>query len=54
MYSEKFQIDSNEVDPFLDLSIPGLFRLLQAIAGAGVEAIGAGKEKTTDKGLMWV
>lgn len=54
MYSEKLQIDSNEVDPFLDLSIPGLFRLLQAIAGAGVEAIGAGKEKTTDKGLMWV
>ena len=54
MYSEKFLIDSNEVDPFLDLSIPGLFRLLQAIAGAGVEAIGAGKTETTDKGYMWV
>ena len=54
MYSEKILIDSNEVDPFLDLSIPGLFRLLQAIAGAGVEAIGAGKEETTDKGYMWV
>ncbi len=54
MYSEKFLIDSNEVDPFLDLSIPSLFRLLQAIAGAGVEAIGAGKKETTDKGYMWV
>ena len=54
MHSEKFLIDSNEVDPFLDLSIPGLFRLLQATAGAGVEAIGAGKAETTDKGYMWV
>ncbi len=54
MYSEKFLIDSNEVDPFLDLSIPGLFRLLQAIAGTGAEAIGTGKEETTDKGFMWV
>ncbi len=54
MYSEKFLIDSNEVDPFLDLSIPGLFRLLQAIAGTGVEAIGAGKKETTDKGYLWV
>lgn len=54
MYSEKFLIDSNEADPFLDLSVPGLFRLLQAIAEAGAEAIGAGKKQTTDKGYMWV
>ena len=54
MYSEKFLISSNEVDPFLDLSIPGLFRLLQAVATTGVASIGAGKEETTDKGYLWV
>ena len=54
MYSEKFLIGSNEVDPFLDLSIPSLFRLLQAIATTGVASIGAGKEETTDKGYLWV
>lgn len=54
MYSEKFLIGSNEVDPFLDLSIPSLFRLLQAVATTGVASIGAGKEETTDKGYLWV
>ena len=54
MYSEKFLISSNDVDPFLDLSIPALFRLLQAIATTGVASIGAGKEETTDKGYLWV
>ncbi len=54
MYTETFLVSSNDVDPFLDLSIPSLFRFLQAIATTGVAAIGAGKEETTDKGFMWV
>lgn len=54
MHSERFLISSNEVDPFLRLSIPSLFRLLQAIATSGVAEIGAGKEETTDKGYLWV
>ncbi len=54
MHTEKFLIGSNEVDRCLNLSIPSLFRLLQAIATTGAEAIGAGKSKTTDKGYLWV
>lgn len=54
MYTEKFLIGSNEVDRYQNLSIPSLFRLLQAIATTGAEQIGAGKAVTTDKGYLWV
>ena len=54
MYTEDFLIDSNWVDPFLDLSLPSLFRILQTVATNGAEAIGAGKAETTDKGYFWV
>ena len=54
MYTEDFVIGSNWVDPFLDLSLPSLFRILQTVATNGAEAIGAGKAETTDKGYFWV
>lgn len=54
MYCEDFLIDSNWVDPYLELSIPSLFRILQTVATNGAEAIGAGKSETTDKGYLWV
>ena len=54
MHTREVTISSNEVDPFLDLSLPGLFRLIQASAEEGAEAIGEGKSETTDKGYIWV
>lgn len=54
MYTESFLIGSNEVDPFLDLSLPSFFRILQEVATNGMEQIGGGKAETTDKGLLWV
>ena len=54
MRTDEYLIDSNLVDPFLGLSIPSLFRILQRSATTGAEAIGAGKEATTDKGYLWV
>lgn len=54
MRTDEYLIDSNLVDPFLDLSIPSLFRILQSSATTGAEEIGAGKEATTDKGYLWV
>lgn len=54
MYSKKYYIETSDVDPFCELKLSSLFRIMQDTATDGVEEIGTGKAMTIDKGMFWV
>lgn len=54
MFQKKYIISSSDVDPFLDLRLSCLMRILQDIAIEDAERLGVGKSKTIDKGMFWI
>ena len=54
MYKKSYYIGSNDVDKFLDLKLPSLFKMMQDISTEHAEVIGIGKENTINKGMFWV
>jgi len=53
-YEQKIKILASDVDAFQHLRLSVLFRFLQEISIAHTEALGAGRDKTLDKGALWV
>lgn len=54
VYSESLRLRSKDVDMFRRLRTSELFRLLQEASIRHTEQLGMGREKTLDKGLLWV
>ena len=54
MYIKSYYIGSNDVDQFLELKLPSLFKLMQDISTEHAEVLNIGKANTIDKGLYWV
>ncbi len=54
MKKENIKIESTMVDSSRHLKLPAFFSLIQDIATADAENVGLGKNKTMDKGLLWV
>ena len=53
-YRKTFRLKAEHVDCFRKLRIPVLMRLFQECCIAHTEQLGMGREKTLDKGLLWV
>ncbi len=53
-YSIKYKILSSDTDSSRNLRLSRLFTFLQEAAIAHTEELGAGREKTLDKGYLWV
>ncbi len=54
VYSREMLLRSRDVDMFRRLRTSELFRLLQEASIAHTEELGMGRDKTLDKGLLWV
>lgn len=54
LYTKEYKLLSSDVDMFRRLRLSRLFTMLQEAAIAHTEALGAGREKTLDRGLLWV
>ena len=54
MYEISYKITGNDVDMYKRLRISRLFTLFQEIAVAHAEMLGAWRDKTLDRGLLWV
>lgn len=54
IYKQLHLVKSDEVDTFQDLTISSLLKIFQNLSVLGSEHVGAGKDKTLDKGLIWV
>ena len=54
VYSRELLLRSRDVDMFRRLRTSELFRLLQEASIAHTEQLGMGREKTLDKGLLWI
>ena len=54
VYSEEILLRSKDVDLFRRLRLSRLFELLQEASIRHTEQLGMGREKTLDKGLLWV
>ncbi len=54
IYEQKLLLGSEHVDCFRRLRASTLFELLQIASIRHTEALGAGREKTLDKGLLWI
>ena len=52
-YRNEFRILSSDTDMYQRLRLSRLFILLQEAAIAHTEALGAGREKTLDRGILW-
>ena len=53
-YEREFLLRSKDVDLFRRLRLSRLFELLQEAAITHTEELGMGREKTLDRGLLWV
>ena len=53
-YERQFLLRSKDVDMYRRLRLSRLFELLQEAAITQTEELGMGREKTLDKGLLWV
>lgn len=54
IYQKQFQVLSSEVDMHRRMRLSALFTHLQESAIAHTQALGAGREKTLDRGLLWI
>ena len=54
VYREEILLRSKDVDLFRRLRLSRLFELLQEASIRHTEQLGMGREKTLDKGLLWV
>ena len=54
IYSREMLLRSRDVDMFRRLRTSELFRLLQEASITHTEQLGMGREKTLDKGLLWI
>ena len=54
MYEQKLLLGSEHVDLHRRMRTSELFKLLQTISIRHTEQLGMGREKTLDKGLLWV
>ena len=54
IYSESLRLRSTDVDMFRRLRLSRLFELLQEASIRHTEELGMGREKTLDKGILWV
>ena len=54
VYTEELRLRSKDVDMYRRLRTSELFRLLQEASIRHTEQLGMGREKTLDKGLLWV
>ena len=54
VYSEEILLRSKDVDMFRRLRTSELFRLLQEASIRHTEQLGMGRDKTLDKGILWV
>ncbi len=53
-YEQQFTLRSSDVDAARRLRLSALFTLLQEAAIAHTTELGMGREKTLDKGLLWI
>ena len=54
IYTESLKLRSKDVDMFRRLRTSELFRLLQEVSIRHTEELGMGRDKTLDKGILWV
>ncbi len=54
VFESEFSIRACDVDPLRRLRLSSLFTMLQEAAIAHTEQLGAGRDKTLDRGLLWV
>ena len=54
LYERELKLRSRDVDLYRRLRVSELFALLQEAAIAHTEALGMGREKTLDRGLLWI
>ncbi len=54
IYQEELLLRSKDVDMFRRLRTSQLFRLLQEASIRHTEELGMGRDKTLDKGILWV
>ena len=54
VYSETLRLRSKDVDMFRRLRTSELFRLMQEASIRHTEQLGMGREKTLDRGILWV
>jgi len=53
-HSKEIKILSSDCDRFQHLRLSRLFSILQEISIADVERVGLTRDKTLDKGMLWV
>lgn len=53
-YAKLYKIQSSEVDMYRRLRLSTMFTFMQEAAIHHTEQLGAGREKTLDRGLLWV
>lgn len=54
IYATNHKIKSSDVDMYKRLKLSTLFRMFQEISIAHTEELGFGRDKTLDRGLLWV
>ena len=54
VYTEKLKLCSRDVDMFRRLRSSELFKLLQEASIRHTEELGMGRDKTLDRGILWV
>ncbi len=54
IYTEHMKLRSKDVDMFRRLRSSELFKMLQEASISHTEALGMGRERTLDKGILWV
>lgn len=54
VYEQEFKLKASDTDLWRRLRLSVLFRMFQDISIAHTEALGAGRQKTLDRGALWV
>ena len=54
IYTQELRLKNRDVDMFRRLRVSRRFELLQEASVAHTEALGMGREKTLDRGILWV
>ena len=54
VYTERLKLRSKDVDMFRRMRSSELFKLLQEVSIRHTEELGMGRDKTLDKGILWV
>ena len=54
VYSEEILLRSKDVDMYRRLRTSELFRMLQEASIRHTEQLGMGRDKTLDRGILWV